>query len=174
MARPVATPTGVERFFPDNELIVSKTDGRGVITYANDLFLKIADYQLSDVINQPHNMIRNPDMPRVVFKLLWDRIQSGKEIFAYVVNNAKNGDHYWVLAHVTPSKDRTGGIVGFHSNRRVPRRDAVSTIQGIYRLLLAEERKHGGGKDALVASEALLMKLLADKGVDYDRFIHSL
>ncbi len=174
MSRPVVQPTGHERFFPEAEIIVSKTDLTGKITYANKLFLDIADYTLEDVIGQPHNMIRSPHMPRCIYKLLWDRIAQGQEIFAYVSNLARNGDHYWVLALVTPSFDSGGKIHGFHSNRRVPGRDAVATMQGLYRQLSDKEAQGTGAKDGLNASEYLLFQTLADKGTDYDRFIHSL
>jgi PAS domain S-box-containing protein len=112
------TPTGRERTFDDEEIIVSKTDLSGRITYANDVFLRISGYTEAEVIGQPHSLIRHPDMPRSVFNLLWKTIGAGQEIFAYVVNMAKNGDHYWVLAHVTPTFGPAGDIIGFHSNRR--------------------------------------------------------
>ena len=79
--------TGIERFFDRDELIVSKTDTKGHITYANHTFLEIAGYTESEVMGQPHNMIRHPNMPRAVFELLWRTIQERKEIFAYVVNS---------------------------------------------------------------------------------------
>lgn len=92
--------TGVERTFDPDQFIVSKTDLKGRITYANKVFLDIADYTEAEILGQPHSVIRHAHMPRCVFRLLWERIQTGREIFAYVVNAAKNGDHYWVLAHV--------------------------------------------------------------------------
>ena len=174
MARPTTQPTGVERFLPDNGMIVSKTDTRGIITYANKLFLQIADYTTPEVMGQPHNIVRHSHMPRCVFKLLWDRIAAGQEIFAYVVNLAKNGDHYWVFAHATPSYDEAGNIVGYHSNRRCPRRDAIAIIEPIYRLLLAKEAEHHSPKEGLAASEAMLVQFLQQKGVDYDQLISSL
>ena len=128
--------TGVERFFDVDDIIVSKTDLKGRITYANDVFLEIAGYTEQEVLGQPHSMIRHPDMPRCIFKLLWDTIQGGQEIFAYVINRCKNGDHYWVYAHVTPSKGVGGEIVGYHSNRRVPERSIVEkTIIPLYQEL---------------------------------------
>lgn len=175
MARPTVKPTGQERLLGDNQLIVSKTDTRGVVTYCNRVFLDIADYALSDVIGQQHNLVRHPDMPRCVFKFLWDRISSGHELFAYVVNMAKNGDHYWVYAHVTPSYGLDGKISGYHSNRRAPRRDVVTgVIAPLYRLLCQEEARHESPKAGMEAGEALLLKVLKDKGTDYDRLIHSL
>ena len=92
------TLTGVERFFDDDEIIVSKTDLKGIITYGNSVFYRLAGYTEKELIGVNHNVIRHPDMPRAVFKLLWDTLAEGREIFAYVVNRAKNGDHYWVFA----------------------------------------------------------------------------
>ena len=94
MARPTIKPTGVERFFDDDDIIVSKTDLKGKITYANRVFSQVSGYTEPELIGQPHNLIRHPDMPRCVFKLLWDTVQDGREIFAYVVNLCKGGDHY--------------------------------------------------------------------------------
>ena len=91
-----ATLTGVERHLAPHDIVVSKTDIKGRITYANQVFLDIAGYVEKEVIGRPHNIVRHPEMPRAVFKLLWDTISQGNEIFAYVVNRAKNGDHYWV------------------------------------------------------------------------------
>lgn len=88
------TLTGHERTFPEHEIIVSKTDPRGRMTYVNDIFLLVSGYAEDELIGEPHSKIRHPHMPRCVFKLLWDTILSGREIFAYVNNRAKSGDHY--------------------------------------------------------------------------------
>lgn len=168
------TPTGVERTFGEEEIIVSKTDIHGKITYANDVFLGVAGYTEAEILGQPHSIIRHPDMPRAVFKLLWDTISAGKEVFAYVLNLAKSGDHYWVYAHVTPSFDAQGKIVGYHSNRRTPDRGALAKIEPIYRLLLSEERKHTLKQDQLAASTRLLVHHLASHSVTYDEFVWSL
>ena len=113
-------PTGVERTFGEDEIIVSKTDAKGIIRYANGVFLRVSGYEEADVLGQPHNIIRHPEMPRCIFRLLWDTIASGEEIFAYVLNLAADGAHYWVFAHVTPSFGPRGEIIGYHSNRRLP------------------------------------------------------
>lgn len=166
--------TGVARTFADHELIVSKTDPRGIITYANSMFLRIADYELEEVLGKPHNIIRHPDMPKVLYRLLWQRLKSGKEIFAYVMNRTKYGDHYWVLAHATASFDKDGTIVGAHSNRRSPRPEAIRKIEPIYAQLRQEEARYNTANEGMEASMALLNKLLAEKGVGYDEFILSL
>jgi PAS domain S-box-containing protein len=170
-----ATVTGRERFFDKNEIIVSKTDLKGHIQYANPVFMRIGGFEEAELIGTPHSILRHPDMPRCVFKLLWERIQSGQEIFAYVINRAKNGDHYWVLAHVTPSFDANGTVTGYHSNRRVPERKVIEgTIIPLYQKLLAVEKNHANSKDGMNAGFDALNAILNEKGVTYDEFIFSL
>ncbi len=172
-ARPFLT--GIERAFHDDELIVTKTDTGGRITYANRTFLRVAALTEEAALGKPHNLIRHPDMPRVVFKLLWDTLGAGKEIFAYVLNRAVNGDHYWVFAHVTPSRDTGGNIIGFHSSRRTAdQRIVTDVITPLYKALLTEEAKHSRVREGIAASEAMLMGLLRDKGVSYEQLIFSL
>lgn len=167
--------TQVERHFADDEVIVTKTDPQGRITYANRVFCRVAGLSERDAIGKPHNVIRHPDMPKCVFKLLWDTIRSGREIFAYVVNRAVTGDHYWVFAHVTPTFGPDGAITGYHSNRRTADPRIVGgVIVPVYRMLLEEERKHANSRDGMEAATALLGKVLREKGLDYDRFIFSL
>ncbi len=168
-------PSGVERFFGNNEIIVSKTDLKGRLTYVNQVFMTISDYTEPELLGQPHSMIRHPEMPRTVFKLLWDRIGSGHEIFAYVNNLSKNGDNYWVLAHVTPSFDPNGQILGYHSNRRVPDRGILNKIIiPLYDRILKEENRHSNAKDGLIAGFAMLQDIIREKGISYDEFIFSL
>jgi len=166
--------TGVERFFDEDDIIVSKTDLKGRLTYANRTFLRLASMTEEETLGAPHSVIRNPTMPRCIFHLLWETIQKGEEIFAYVVNRSKNGDHYWVLAHVTPSVDGGGNIVGYHSNRRVPNRDTLdNTIIPLYKSLLAEEGRHANAKDGMQASAGMITNLLKEKGMAYDELIFS-
>ena len=166
--------TGVERTFKENELIVSKTNLKGHITYANRLFIDLSGYEEKDLIDAPHAILRHPHMPRCVFKLLWDTIQDKRELFAYVINRCANGDHYWVFAHVTPSFDANNNVTGFHSNRRVPKRSTIDgVIKPLYEKLLAEENRHANRKDGMNAGYAMLENILKEKGVGYDEFIFS-
>lgn len=174
MRKADVAPSGVERTFRDDEIIVSKTDTKGILTYTNDLFLSVSRYDESDVIGQPHNVIRHPDMPKAVFRLLWDTISDGREIFAYVLNLASDGAHYWVLAHVTPTRGANGQIVGYHSNRRTASRAALGRIEPVYRELLTEEKRHSSARDAVEASTALLQKMLDERGQTYEEFVWSL
>jgi PAS domain S-box-containing protein len=167
-------PTGIERYFDEDEIIVSKTDSKGIITYVNDVFIRVAGYKESDLIGSPHSMIRHPDMPRAIFKLLWDTVQKREELFAYVFNMTASGDHYWVLAHVTPTFGPSGEVLGYHSNRRVPSRTAVAQMKPLYERLLAEEKKHQGKLDGLAASTRLLGEILRDVGMPYDEWVWSI
>ncbi|NNG03443.1 MAG: PAS domain S-box protein [Inquilinus sp.] len=170
-----AGPLGVERLFDADQIIVSKTDTRGRITYVNRVFMQISGYAEAELLGQPHSLIRHPAMPRCVFQLLWDRIQAKREIFAYVINRCKNGDHYWVFAHVTPSLGADGEILGYHSNRRVPdRRVLEGRILPLYEMLLAEEQRHDNRKAGQAASFAMLVEGLRAEGLDYDEWLFTL
>lgn len=174
-AKNIITPTGVERFFQEDEVIVSKTDLKGRLTYVNRVFIDISGYQEPELLGQPHSLIRNPEMPRSVFKLLWDTIGAGREIFAYVNNMSKIGDHYWVLAHVTPSFDQNGQIVGYHSNRRVPDRDVLNTtIIPLYKAVLEEENRHKNAKEGMGKGFEMLVDAIKQKGMSYDELIFTL
>ena len=167
--------TGVERVFLPHEIVVTKTDLKGHITYANDVFVRLAGYPEDSLIGAAHSIIRHPHMPRGVFRLLWDTLKNGEEVFAYVLNRSMNGDHYWVLAHVTPSQDETGRMVGYHSNRRVADKRLLETsIQPLYAAMLREEAKHTNAQAAADAGMTYLSNVLEQKGARYDEFIFSL
>jgi PAS domain S-box-containing protein len=166
--------TGVERTFAPSDIIVSKTDPKGVITYANKIFLDVAQLTERQAIGAAHSILRHPDMPRAVFALLWSRLQAGQEIFAYVLNMASSGDHYWVHAHVTPTFGADGQIIGHHSNRRVPDRLAVDAVAPIYRDLKAIEDRAANRADGLKNSVEHLNSMLRDRGVSYDQYVFSL
>ena len=152
-----------------NDFLVSKTDIKGRITYCNQLFMKVAGYSESELLGKPHNIVRHSDMPRIIFKLLWERIQNKKEIFAYVKNKTKNGEYYWVCANVTASTDDKGNIIGYYSVRRKVNEQALPAIEDLYTKLLQAESR--GGMDA---SQKYLNNLLKEKGVSYDEFVTSL
>jgi PAS domain S-box-containing protein len=173
---PASVPlTGRERFFANDAIIVTKTDVGGRITYANRTFLDISALTERQALGAPHSLIRHPDMPRSIFRLLWQTIQGGREIFAFVINRAMTGDHYWVMAHVTPSIDADGKIIGFHSNRRVPDRHALErVIQPLYRQILTAERAHGDGPASIAAGVDVLTRVLDARSESYDEFIFTL
>lgn len=164
-------PTGVERTFNPGEFIVTKTDTKGRITYANDVFLRLSAFTLDEVIGQPHNIVRHPDVPRGVYKLLWDSITHGHEVFAYVNNLASDGANYWVFAHITPNFDHDGRITGYHSNRRPPSPKEISAVKPLYQKMMDIERTAGGATQATSASHLYLQNHISDRGHTYDSFV---
>lgn len=158
---------GDEITFSEDLFIVSKTDTKGRITYGNDTFIEISGYEEEGLIGAPHNILRHPDMPRAVFKILWDRVQAGDEIFAYVKNRAKDGKFYWVHAYVTPVFEvGSKKIIGYHSVRRSPSREGLKVIEPIYKQMLQAEKTGG-----MNASLKLLHQILSSQKVSYDKFI---
>jgi PAS domain S-box-containing protein len=166
--------TGVERSFAPDEVIVTKTDLQGRITYANDVFLRVSALDETDALGKAHSLIRHPDMPRGVFRLLWDRLRAEQELFAYVVNRAADGAHYWVFAHVTPTRDSRGAVVGYHSNRRLPSSSAVASIQTVYRQMLVAESAGGSATESAQRGYDHLHGLVAERGQTYDQFVWEL
>ena len=158
-----------EQTFPGDTILVSKTDLQGKITYANQIFINIAGYTEKELIGKPHSIIRHPDMPKIIFKLLWDTIQNGEEINAYVINQSKNGDYYWVFANVIASLDVQDKTLGYHSTRHKPSKEAIDIIKPLYKKLLEVEKSSG-----VDASLKVLQSILKEKGVTYDEFILSI
>lgn len=166
-------PTSVEKVMREDDFIVSKTDLKGRITYGNRIFIEFSGYTEKELLGAQHNIIRHPDMPRAVFKLLWDTIQSRQECFAYVKNMAQDGSFYWVFANVTPSFDHDGNLIGYLSVRRKPKASAVKLMDGIYRAMRQEEQR-AGSRDTIAASTRLLTQLLTEKGMSYEELILSI
>ena len=166
-------PTTRENVMREHDFIVSKTDLKGRITYGNRIFIEYSGFSEQELLGAPHNIIRHPDMPRGVFKFLWDTLAQQQEIFAYVKNMAKDGSFYWVFANVTPDYDASGNVIGYLSVRRAPKRSAVDVLTGVYQLMLAEDEM-AGPRGACDASLALLGSILKDKRMTYDELVLAL
>lgn len=152
-----------EIILQDDSLITSKTDLSGRITYANHDFIQISGYSEEELIGANHNIIRHPLMPRIIFKVLWDTIKSGKEINAFVVNRNKHALSYWVYANVTPTFDSNNNIVSYYSVRRKPNDDGLKIIRNVYaRLLECESKARSEGRNDMQSSAALLKEMLGD------------
>lgn len=155
-----------EKGLGDDDFIVSKTDKYGKITYVNQIFARLAGYPSADLIGANHNLIRHPEMPRVAFKIAWERIQKKQEFFGLIKNLCADGGYYWVYAYITADTDDKGEIIGYTSIRRKSPQSAIDTIVPIYKRLVDAEA-HGD----IQASQKLLDAILAEKGVGYDEFI---
>lgn len=172
MANKAPTARSVERPFNIDELFFSVTDLKGIILSGNDVFTRISAYSEEELLGEPHNLIRHPDMPRCVFKLLWDEIEAGRPIAAYVKNLARDGAYYWVMAIVVPIEG------GYLSVRLKPSTAYFEAAQSIYKELLAVEQKIEGAnlrdrKPAMEASTARLGELLVGAGFpSYQAFMN--
>ncbi len=164
------TPTAVERVMREDDFIISLTDTKGRITYGNRIFIEFSGYTEDELLGTQHNIIRHPDMPRSVFKLLWDKIQAKEECFAYVKNMSKDGSFYWVFANVTPTFDPSGNITGYFSVRRKPKLSGIQTTNAVYALMLEAERK-AGAANAIAAGTKVLVDILNEKGLSYDELV---
>ena len=153
----------------EEDFIVSKTDLRGRITYCNRIFMDMAEYSEEELLGKAHSIIRHPDLPKAVFRYLWEMIPKKEEVFAFVINRGKNGNDYWVYANITASLDERGNIVDYYSVRRKPNPKALEIIIPLYRKMLEVEKSSG-----VDASFKVLTDILAEKGVSYDELIISL
>jgi aerotaxis receptor len=130
--------TNIEMPFPSGHYIVSRTDLKGIITYANDTFVTMSGFEREALIGKNHNLVRHPDMPVQAFAWLWDTIKTGRPWRGVVKNRRKNGDFYWVEALVVPVQ-KDGRITGYMSVRTEPSREQVSGAQAFYQLLNANQ-----------------------------------
>jgi len=159
----------------DNEIkldtkryIVSKTDPQGIIEYGNDYFVKVSGYKESELIGKPHSIIRHPDMPKIAFKLMWDRISKGNNFIAVVKNLAKDGSYYWVVTDFEPKVDPITNEILLHTAfRKAAPQKAIDIMAPIYEKLI-EIEKEGG----MEASEKFLRGFLEEKNTTYDDFIN--
>ncbi len=159
------TPTDVEKEVTNIDIIVSKSDETGDITYANPIFYKIAGYEKVELFGKPHSIIRHPDMPRIIFKYLWDNLEAGKDVKAFVKNLRKDGGFYWVLAFVRVAKNPDGSFRNYVSTRRGASKSARVVIEPLYKKLL--EAEVDGGMEA---SGSLLGEFLKENGIKPDSF----
>jgi aerotaxis receptor len=159
MTKPL--PTQQEREFGINEMFFSRTDLRGIITFANDVFIRISGYPKSEIEGAPHNIIRHPDMPKAVFKLLWSTIKVEEVLVAYVKNMSADGSYYWVLATVLPLGKE------YLSIRIKPTSPLLKAVEEIYKKVLIDEKENG-----IESSSRLLLELVQDAGFkDYQSFM---
>jgi PAS domain S-box-containing protein len=162
-------PSNHPIFLDPNRIIMSKTDLNGIIEFANDYFIEISGYSRAELMGQPHNIIRHPEMPKVIFKLLWDHIQKGKSIYAFVKNLTKNGQTYWVIAKVDPKIDANGNTTSYVSNRRGIPAETALKVEEYYKILLEIETSN-----SVSVSEKYFNGLLEELNLDYDTFIQNL
>ncbi|PKK16322.1 PAS domain-containing protein [Thermomonospora sp. CIF 1] len=153
------------------ELFFSTTDRRGVIRQGNSVFARVSGYSLEELVGAPHNIVRHPDMPGGAFRLIWDRLQAGRAVGAYVRNQTKTGGSYWVYATISPLHD------GYISVRMVPDGPMFALAKQIYAQAVEVEREamrtHGAGRrEAALVGMRTIETLLQQHGFgSYDEFM---
>ncbi len=162
MSKPIAKDE--EIVLDPKRYIVSETDAKGKITFCNDYFMEVSGYEREELIGKPHSIVRHPDMPKVVFKLLWETISQGKNINAVVKNLAKDGRYYWIFTEFESRRDNdTKQIIGYHAARKKISKHVLEIIENLYAELLEIEKSKG-----IEASELYLIAFLKDKGDDIE------
>lgn len=132
------TPIDQEYFF-DNEIIISQTDLKGVIVYANKAFSSISGYPVDELVGQPHSIVRHPDMPQLTFSKMWETIQDGQAWNGLVKNLRKDGQYYWVDTEILPSQDEEGNITGYMAVRKIASRKDIDENKETYSKMLQSE-----------------------------------
>ncbi|WP_264537585.1 PAS domain-containing protein [Flavobacterium sp. N1736] len=164
------TPSDREVDWNKTKVLLSKTDTKGTILYANEAFIDVSGYDEFELIGQPHNVIRHPDMPKVIFKFLWDSIKSNKNIHAIIKNMSKTGRYYWVITDFKIIADGDGEIVGFFGTRKsVPEEIIVKFIEPLYKKLIHIEEVSG-----IEASENYLIGFLEERKKTYMEYVDHL
>jgi PAS domain S-box-containing protein len=162
MSKPIPLDEEIE--LDPKRYIVSETDEKGKITFCNDYFIEVCGYSKEELMGKPHSIIRHPDMPRVVFKLLWETISQGKNINAVVKNLAKDGRYYWIFTEFESRRDTdTGKIIGYTASRKSISKFVIEVIDNLYKELLDIEKQLG-----MEESEKYLIAFLKDKGDDME------
>lgn len=172
--KPTITPNNNEKKLGDDDFIVSKTDTSGRITYANRIFMEIAGYPEHQLLGVQHNIIRHPEMPRGVFRFMWNTLKAGNEFFGFAKNLCADGGYYWVFANITPDYDNSGKLQGYYSVRRNPPRSALNVLIPVYQEMLAIE-KRSSVKEAPDKSLEYLLDVVSQTGAkNYDGLMLSL
>ncbi len=147
------------------DIIVSKGNEAGDITYANPIFLKLSGYTQGELLDKPHAILRHPDMPKLIFKYLWDNLKAGNDVHAFVKNLSKDGGYYWVLAHVRVAKNPDGSFRNYVSTRKQMSEEAKAIIEPLYAKMLEAEKETG-----INGSLEILESFLADNGASLATF----
>ena len=166
MIPPRVSPRDQERPFRSDELFFSTTDRKGIILNGNDVFVRVSGHALENLVGQPHNIIRHPDMPRAVFGLLWDYLDRDAPFAGYVKNMAADGCYYWVMALVAPARE------GFLSVRFKPASPFFDVVRKLYPQLLATEHAAGQGNWRRGMQDATAQLVSALHGLGFKSYDH--
>lgn len=155
-------PIDNEIILDPTKVIMSKTDYKGVIQYGNDYFIEVSKYEIYEMMGKPHNMIRHPDMPKVVFKFMWERLHKGENLYAIIKNLAKDGSYYWVMTTFETVYDEDGFIASHFARRKAVPRKAKETFENLYKKIRTIEKVDEK------AAENYFYGFIENSGMTYD------
>ncbi len=163
------TPSDRELEWDKSKVLSSKTDIKGNILYANEAFIDVCGYDDYELINQPHSLLRHPDMPKVIFKLLWEDLQNSNNYVAIFKNMSKTGRFYWVVNEIKCAKDSVGNTCYTGQQKSISSEIVTNFIEPLYKKLLQIEQASG-----LQASENYLIGFLEEKNKTFMQYISSI
>ncbi len=153
----------------ESRTIVSKTDPKGIIEYTNDYFEEVCGYSKEELLGKAHNIIRHPDMPKIIFKVLWDELKKGNDVRVVVKNLAKDGRYYWVITNFFTVYDDKGNITGYYARRKAVPKHVKVIIEDLYQKLLIIENEAG-----MEVAEEYLKNYLNNYKTDLQGFVEHL
>ena len=165
--RPI--PINEEIIIPDDQVLISVTNPNGVITETNDIFTKISGYSEEELIGTSHNIIRHPDMPKIMFKIVWDHIMDKENVMAVVKNLAKDGKYYWVVTDFVTRVDADRNIINYTAYRRPVHDKVKQAVIPLYKALCAIEDVAG-----IEASEKFLNDYFEERETNYDDMVEEI
>jgi PAS domain S-box-containing protein len=158
------TPIDNEIFIVPNKVIMSKTNYKGIIQYVNDYFIEVCGYNQDELIGKPHNIIRHPEMPKVVFKIMWEKLHRGENLYAVVKNLTKDGSFYWVVTKFETTFDDDGNVISHYARRKAVPLKIKQTAETIYKTIRAIEEHD------VDLAEKTFHETLEKYGLTYDEF----
>ena len=157
-------PIDKEIIISPDKVIMSKTDPKGIIQYINNYFIEICQYKEDELLGKAHNIIRHPDMPKIIFKIMWEKLHKGENLFAVVKNLSKDGSFYWVVTKFETTYDKNGTILAHYARRKAVPTKVRETAEEIYKKIIAIE------KYDVELAEKTFYDVLESNGLTYDEF----
>jgi len=165
--RPI--PINEEIKIPDDQVLISVTNPKGIITEANDIFVQVAGYSKEELVGSSHNVIRHPDMPKTMFKIVWDHIKDKENVMAVVKNLAKDGKYYWVVTDFVTKVDADRNIINYTAYRRPVHDKVKEAVIPLYKALCAIEEVAG-----MDAAEKFLNNYFEERNTNYDEMVEEI
>ena len=162
------TPSDREVLWDKSKVLICKTDSKGIILYANEAFIDVCGYDDFELITKNNNIVRHPDMPKVMFKVMWESILDGNNFVTIIKNMSKTGRYYWINSEINCTLDKNGDYTYTSRQKAVNNESIIKRINNLYKKLLHIEQASG-----VVASENYLIGFLEERGQSFSEYINT-